>query len=408
MTPLDLLKILTVPGTDDPVFPRLLLTANGQPFKGWYEDLKGNVVGRINEFRSEFCHFEPVSDLERRLYAEGPREAFVAKSSFVSIHDDRFHWTGNVIEVETYLKGFDNLFESESMTFESKSKQVDICFLAHGWSGIVAVNVDNETHELDLFQQEIGLRRVFKIENKTGKTLSITVRPTGKRNANGQGTQVLIDGVIEYHDDMVVPAYAKHPARNRGGDFMGRFFEILSGLPSDAVVLDVGGGKRQIDDPRYINLEYAQLEEPDLIGDGTKLPFRNRSVDFVYTAAVLEHVKDPMAMGNEIFRVLKPGGVVLAGAAFMQPVHGEGQHFFNLTPYGIDLVFEKFSNRRVWWSNDISFTIEWILKEAKVTDLLERDELTEFLRIAKKINANIPYDRAMYFAAGVWLEGVKL
>ena len=39
-----------------------------------------------------------------------------------------------------------------------------------------------------------------------------------------------------------------------------------------------------------------------MYGDATKLPFRNESVDFVYTAAVLEHVRNPLIVGSEISR----------------------------------------------------------------------------------------------------------
>ena len=46
----------------------------------------------------------------------------------------------------------------------------------------------------------------------------------------------------------------------------------------------------------------------EFIGRGGDLPFANNSFDYVISLQVLEHVKDPRPLFEEMYRVLKPGG----------------------------------------------------------------------------------------------------
>ncbi|MET0371444.1 MAG: methyltransferase domain-containing protein [Sphingobium sp.] len=283
---------------------------------------------------------------------------------------------------------------------------MELLFHAHGWSGGAAIDVNGIRFDVvDLFNQEIAIVRRISIDNPTGLPLAIRITPA-ERNPASQGGQLLVEGIVEYSNEMVAPAYTRPESSNRGGAFRPRFYEILDSLDKQAVVLDLGGGKRKLRDQRYINLDYSSLEEPQIYGDGCALPFKNASIDFVYTAAVLEHVRDPLRMGKEIHRVLKPGGYVLANSAFMQPVHSEGQHFFNLTPYGIDLVFEDFPDRKVWWETAFAYTMKWFLQLSQVRNVSPED-IAEFHRIADLIDADITDERGMYFASGVWLEARK-
>jgi ubiquinone/menaquinone biosynthesis C-methylase UbiE len=67
----------------------------------------------------------------------------------------------------------------------------------------------------------------------------------------------------------------------------------------------------QIDFARnYLNS--LNLHSVDLkIGDATKLPWNNNSFDYVYGIWILEHIKNPLPILKEAFRVLKPGGKII-------------------------------------------------------------------------------------------------
>lgn len=59
-------------------------------------------------------------------------------------------------------------------------------------------------------------------------------------------------------------------------------------------------------------LEAYGLQEPLVCGDGENLPFENNKFDLVYSWGVIHHSADPPAVVKEIYRVLKPGGRVIA------------------------------------------------------------------------------------------------
>lgn len=77
----------------------------------------------------------------------------------------------------------------------------------------------------------------------------------------------------------------------------------------------------------------------DLIADGHDIPFQNESFDAVLVIAVMEHVVDPQRCAQEVARVLKPGGRVLAATPFMQQVHLGRYDFTRFTQLG---------HRRLW------------------------------------------------------------
>lgn len=403
-----MLPLLSVPGTDEPLRLTVTETAGEEPYSGWFEDQAGALIGRLEQFRPAFVQVANLTPEERAMRDQPPRLAQRPRITEIGARDPRIEWIGPSMELEGHLKGFDGTGGKGICRLTSRASRIEIGFHAHAWSGIVEISVDGRrAGELDLYHPETAVLRRFAIENPEMRERRIEIRPTGRRSANAFWNQMLLESVFEHSATPETPVYNKSNAVNRGGAFYPRFFEIMVGLPADAVILDVGGGKRQLPDERYINLEYSRFEEPDLFGDGTKLPFRSNSIDFVYTAAVLEHVADPLAMGREIHRVLKPGGRVLANSAFMQPIHCEGQHFFNLTPYGIDLTFNMFQERRVWWDTSLNLTLGWFVDVLGVRGRMPAEKIEQFLALGREISEAIPGERGKYVASSVWVEGVK-
>jgi len=91
-----------------------------------------------------------------------------------------------------------------------------------------------------------------------------------------------------------------------------------------ATVLDVGGGPGYFADAfRKAGATYVGLEpdagemtargepEPGMLrGSGEQLPIRTGVLDVCYSSNVLEHVRHPWAMADEMVRVTKPGGII--------------------------------------------------------------------------------------------------
>jgi len=67
-------------------------------------------------------------------------------------------------------------------------------------------------------------------------------------------------------------------------------------------------------------LANGELDESHVV-DGTRLPFEESSFDIALSDYVLEHVEFPEPFLNEVYRVLKPGGVSFSG--LLGPVNNQ-------------------------------------------------------------------------------------
>jgi len=76
--------------------------------------------------------------------------------------------------------------------------------------------------------------------------------------------------------------------------------------------------------------------------DGHNLPFCAEGFDGVWIQAVLEHVLEPHVVAEEIFRVLKPRGLVYSEIPFMQQVHEGAYDFTRFTLSGHRWLFRRF------------------------------------------------------------------
>ncbi|MDQ5823953.1 MAG: class I SAM-dependent methyltransferase [Chloroflexota bacterium] len=101
-----------------------------------------------------------------------------------------------------------------------------------------------------------------------------------------------------------------------------RLLDLGAGMGGLSVALlrEFGGGGLEVQATDY-NPSYAQiarlraqrysLDLPITVAAGEKLPYAESQFEMVLCMDVLEHVQDVEAVVSEIYRVLKPGGVVL-------------------------------------------------------------------------------------------------
>jgi SAM-dependent methyltransferase len=118
------------------------------------------------------------------------------------------------------------------------------------------------------------------------------------------------------------------------------FDTVITAAPENAVCLSIGGGPTR-EDPKLINLNIGPFPNVDIVADAHELPYRDQCIDNIYCEAVLEHLEDPTKAVGEMWRVIKPGGKVIAVTPFMQGFHGYPYHFQNFTVIGHALKFSK-------------------------------------------------------------------
>jgi ubiquinone/menaquinone biosynthesis C-methylase UbiE len=132
-------------------------------------------------------------------------------------------------------------------------------------------------------------------------------------------------------------------------------------------LIDIGGGLRVskekgnrferrnawiADTIRENSVAYKILDpvsdyKPDIVGDIHNLPFKDNSQEALSCIAVLEHVLDPFKASEEMFRVLKPGGMCMVYVPFLYYFHAEKGYYgdyWRFTKEGLALMFKKFSS----------------------------------------------------------------
>lgn len=95
------------------------------------------------------------------------------------------------------------------------------------------------------------------------------------------------------------------------------------------LVLEIGalrtrrGGFRQPDSGvRWLRLDIAETQQPDVVGDVQHLPVRDDSIDCVICLEMLQYVASPDAAVREIARVLRPGGATVISVPFLHRSDG--------------------------------------------------------------------------------------
>lgn len=125
-----------------------------------------------------------------------------------------------------------------------------------------------------------------------------------------------------------------------------KLFEWMNSNYAGKRILNLGSGVGRFDsyltdEIEMINLDIdASKPHLDIIADAHSLPFKNDSFDIVYSIAVLEHVRKPWIVADEITRILKPGGYIVLELPFLNVIHDE-HDYFRFTDKGIKSLFDE-------------------------------------------------------------------
>ncbi len=114
---------------------------------------------------------------------------------------------------------------------------------------------------------------------------------------------------------------------------------VAAMLPEQSLVIDLGGNKIRkrgnfnIEDfpvrVFYVNL--VNDKKPDVISDVGQCGLADEVADSVIISEVLEHVPDPAKVLAEAYRILKPGGLLVATIPFMFHVHADPHDYGRYT-----------------------------------------------------------------------------
>jgi SAM-dependent methyltransferase len=95
--------------------------------------------------------------------------------------------------------------------------------------------------------------------------------------------------------------------------------------------------------PNWVSVDrYDRRDFIDRHDDVEALQFQDRTFDAAVCWSVLEHIPRPQAAIAEIYRVLKPGGLIWVQLPFLFPYHGGPRDYWRVTPSGLRVWMEDF------------------------------------------------------------------
>ena len=116
-------------------------------------------------------------------------------------------------------------------------------------------------------------------------------------------------------------------------------------------LLDVGCGRKPYESlfnvTSYIGLDIAggghndDAKSADVYYDGKVFPFTDSFFDYVISNQVLEHVLDQEQLMEEIYRVLKPDGLLLITVPFVWDEHEAPYDYWRYTSFGTNYFFSE-------------------------------------------------------------------
>lgn len=141
-------------------------------------------------------------------------------------------------------------------------------------------------------------------------------------------------------------------------------------------ILDVG-----VYNPRrYLGDGYITFGQngEDRQGDLCQLPFPSDVFDGVVLTEVLEHCVNPPQALAEVYRVLRPGGLLLVTSPFLWPDHRTGDYpdYWRFTEQAWALLLQKFTNVTIT-------ACAWTQEGAAAYDFIRRFECWGFANLVR-------------------------
>ncbi|MEB3309098.1 MAG: class I SAM-dependent methyltransferase [Snowella sp.] len=186
----------------------------------------------------------------------------------------------------------------------------------------------NQTPVLVDFSQSV----LDQTETLKNSASSVVIRPERK------GIQAFIKKVLT-------------PEKKVTDDNIQYLISLLKNQTPQPRILMIGGGSfgrgmkpfYEETDLKVIGFDIYTSPLTQFVADAHQIPLANESIDCVIIQVVLEHVLDPHQVVAEIYRVLKPNGLVYSETPFLQQVHEGAYDFTRFTESGHRYLFKNFA-----------------------------------------------------------------
>jgi hypothetical protein len=149
-----------------------------------------------------------------------------------------------------------------------------------------------------------------------------------------------------------------------GRSYTKQIERILKQYDESDIILNIGSGVAYVKNRKdIINVDIFAFDEVDIVADCERLPIENDTVDLIFNIALLEHVKRPEDVVQEMIRVLRSGGETICYLPFMQPFHAAPNDYQRWTLQGVRRLFDEFNDVTVGIGAGPTSGMLWVLQE---------------------------------------------
>lgn len=120
---------------------------------------------------------------------------------------------------------------------------------------------------------------------------------------------------------------------------------------AQGTLLDIGCGRKPYQQlfaayvTHYLGIDWIAsmhgLQNVDIVGTTLQLPIADNHIDTVLATEVMEHVPQPEQMLAEIYRVLRPGGIVILSVPLHEPLHELPYDYYRYTDGGLRFLLTQ-------------------------------------------------------------------
>lgn len=127
---------------------------------------------------------------------------------------------------------------------------------------------------------------------------------------------------------------------------------ILKNITQAGEVLDVGSSigpyQKLLTHNSWIKMDIDEVEGLDVNADAHRLPFPDSIFDSVLLIEVIGHCRDPKSVVDDIFRVLKPGGMLILSTRFIYFYHPYPKDYYRFTQDSLSALCRSFSDIKIF------------------------------------------------------------
>lgn len=141
-----------------------------------------------------------------------------------------------------------------------------------------------------------------------------------------------------------------------------KFLAEYVGNKESVIALNLGSGNSNLS-KNISNVDIFPYDNVNLTCDINRLPLKSETVDVIINIAVLEHIPEPEKSVDEMYRVLKKGGVMYCFFPFMVGYHASPCDFQRRTIDGLKVLFKKFEILDIQNGSGPTSSLLWIAQE---------------------------------------------